>query len=49
MPANPGVNPSLTISALAEYAMAQIPAKPGAPVRAPVPVEDHSNPLAADP
>jgi cholesterol oxidase len=25
MPANPGVNPSLTISALAEYAMAQIP------------------------
>ena len=27
MPANPGVNPSLTISALSEYAMAQIPPK----------------------
>lgn len=27
VPANPGVNPSLTITALAEYAMAQIPAK----------------------
>lgn len=27
MPANPGVNPSLTITALAEYAMANIPAK----------------------
>jgi len=26
MPANPGVNPSLTITTLAEYAMAQIPA-----------------------
>ncbi|MGD8368939.1 MAG: GMC oxidoreductase, partial [Desulfobacterales bacterium] len=25
MPANPGVNPTLTIAALAEYAMAQIP------------------------
>jgi choline dehydrogenase-like flavoprotein len=30
MPANPGVNPSLTITALAEHAMAQI-----APVTAP--------------
>jgi cholesterol oxidase len=29
MPANPGVNPSLTITALAEYAMSKIPAKPG--------------------
>jgi len=27
VPANPGVNPSLTITALAEYAMAQIPPK----------------------
>lgn len=27
MPANPGVNPSLTITALAEYAMSQVPAK----------------------
>ena len=29
MPANPGVNPSLTIAALAEYAMSQIPAQTG--------------------
>jgi cholesterol oxidase len=29
MPANPGVNPSLTIAALAEYAMEQIPVKQG--------------------
>lgn len=28
MPANPGVNPSLTIAALAEYAMSKIPPKP---------------------
>jgi cholesterol oxidase len=27
MPANPGVNPSLTITALAEYAMSKIPEK----------------------
>ena len=27
MPANPGVNPSLTITALAEYAMSMIPAR----------------------
>ncbi len=27
MPANPGVNPSLTITALAEYAMSRIPSK----------------------
>ncbi len=31
MPANPGVNPSLTITALAEHAMAQVPAKAQAP------------------
>jgi cholesterol oxidase len=30
IPANPGVNPSLTITALAEYAMAQVPPKPSA-------------------
>jgi cholesterol oxidase len=30
MPANPGVNPSLTITALAEHAMAQIPVAGGA-------------------
>jgi cholesterol oxidase len=28
VPANPGVNPSLTITALAEYAMSKIPNKP---------------------
>jgi cholesterol oxidase len=27
MPANPGVNPSLTITALAEYAMSGVPAR----------------------
>jgi len=27
MPANPGVNPSLTVAALAEYAMSRIPPK----------------------
>ncbi len=27
MPANPGINPSLTITALAEYAMSQVPPK----------------------
>jgi cholesterol oxidase len=36
MPANPGVNPSLTITALAEYAMSCQPAKPGAQVRPPI-------------
>ena len=30
MPANPGVNPSLTITALAEYAMSRVPPKPAA-------------------
>src|SRR5258705_11143390 len=30
IPANPGVNPSLTITAMAERAMAEIPVKPGA-------------------
>lgn len=34
MPGNPGVNPSLTITALAEYAISQIPAR--APLGAPV-------------
>jgi cholesterol oxidase len=32
MPANPGVNPSLTIAALAEYAMSQIEPKAGTKV-----------------
>jgi cholesterol oxidase len=29
VPANPGVNPSLTITALAEYAMTRVPAQAG--------------------
>lgn len=33
MPANPGINPSLTITALAEHVMSQIPAKDSAPQR----------------
>lgn len=36
MPANPGVNPSLTITALAEYAMSLVPPKPGAALRKPI-------------
>ena len=36
VPANPGVNPSLTITALAEYAMSQVPPKSGEPTRQPV-------------
>ncbi|MCU0488341.1 MAG: GMC family oxidoreductase [Anaerolineales bacterium] len=35
MPANPGVNPSLTITAMSEYAMSLIPPKPGAVNRPP--------------
>jgi cholesterol oxidase len=30
IPSNPGVNPSLTITALAERAISQVPPKPGA-------------------
>jgi cholesterol oxidase len=33
VPANLGVNPSLTITALAEHAMSQVPVKPGAATR----------------
>jgi cholesterol oxidase len=36
VPANPGVNPSLTITALAEYAMSRVAEKPGARVRQPI-------------
>jgi cholesterol oxidase len=36
VPANPGVNPSLTITALAEYALSQIPPKPGSRQREPI-------------
>jgi cholesterol oxidase len=34
VPANPGVNPSLTITALAEHAMAHVPRPPGGPSEA---------------
>ena len=40
VPANPGVNPSLTITALAERAMSRVPPKPdadGEPVRSELP------------
>ena len=36
VPANPGINPSLTITALAEYAMNRMPPKPGAQIRQPL-------------
>jgi cholesterol oxidase len=36
IPANPGVNPSLTITALAERTMSKVPPKPGAPPVQPV-------------
>lgn len=36
MPGNPGVNPSLTITALAEYAMSHVSTKPGAVHREPL-------------
>ena len=36
MPANPGVNPSLTITALAEYAMSRVPPKVDAAIRQPI-------------
>jgi cholesterol oxidase len=35
VPDNPGINPSLTITALAEYAMSCIPARPGHPENRP--------------
>jgi cholesterol oxidase len=36
VPANPGINPSLTITAMAEYAMSRVVPKPGAEVRKPL-------------
>ncbi|MCA9773290.1 MAG: GMC family oxidoreductase, partial [Myxococcales bacterium] len=36
IPANLGVNPSLTITAMSERAMEKVPPKPGAPVREPI-------------
>lgn len=44
MPANPGINPSLTITALAEYAMSHIPAKAGAATRQPLGVASSPTP-----
>lgn len=40
MPGNPGVNPSLTITALAEYALSRVPPKPGMAVRTPIGVQN---------
>jgi cholesterol oxidase len=48
MPANPGVNPSLTITALAEYAMSRIPIKPGAKLRQPLGVESQTENQGCD-
>jgi len=36
VPGNPGVNPSLTITAMAEYAMSRVSPKPGAAPRLPL-------------
>ena len=36
VPANPGINPSLTITALAEYAMSRVPPKEDASIRKPI-------------
>jgi len=48
MPGNPGVNPSLTITALAEYAMSNIPAKPGAAVRPPLQLSFTLKPMSLE-
>jgi cholesterol oxidase len=42
VPANPGVNPSLTITALAEYVMSEVPPKAGASVRKPLMVSSNA-------
>ena len=51
MPANPGLNPSLTITALAEYAMSLIPTKEGTPPYQPLGVtqidEPHPQPSSS--
>lgn len=51
VPANPGINPSLTITALAEYAMSRMPPKPGAEIRQPLgvptPLHDQDSLLVA--
>jgi cholesterol oxidase len=53
VPANPGINPSLTITALAEYAMSCIPPKPGTSPRQPLgvaasPHDQQALPLALE-
>lgn len=47
MPGNPGVNPSLTIAALAEYAMERIPPRGGARADGHVRLPDGQRPCAA--
>ncbi|MCC6615213.1 MAG: GMC family oxidoreductase [Anaerolineae bacterium] len=42
IPANPGVNPSLTITALAEYAMSHIEARDGRQVQHPIGIGDRA-------
>jgi cholesterol oxidase len=54
VPANLGVNPSLTITALAEYAMSRMTPKPGAQVRQPLGVpnalhDQHAVPVVSQP
>lgn len=54
IPANPGINPSLTITALAEYAMSRFPAADGRVVRPPLGVstslhDQQAYPLIAQP
>ena len=54
IPSNLGVNPSLTITALAEYAMSRMPPKKGADVRQPLGVtqalhDQHAVPVASQP
>ena len=46
IPANPGVNPSLTITAMAEWAMAAIPVRPGTQTTTPRAGLIPSNPAA---
>jgi cholesterol oxidase len=36
IPANPGVNPSLTITAMSEYAMSRVPVKQGIKLENPI-------------
>jgi Choline dehydrogenase and related flavoproteins len=49
IPANPGVNPSLTITALAEHAMAQVPAKVEDAIEDPSRLPEAARPAVATP